>query len=110
MLLGDDWWTMREILLYLYSVSTTIHFFAIVVLPISLYWFGSNHSSKTVGIIGLSFLTVLFGLMCFIPFVTPENHEYVILPEVLYSGICFITLMIKWIPIVRRLPAEPLGG
>lgn len=86
---------MRETLLYLYSVSAKIHFVAIAALPILIYFFTSKRSSKTTGVIGLSLLTSLFGVMCFIPTVIPENHIYFIFPNVLYAGICAVALFFR---------------
>lgn len=97
---------MRETLLYLYSSSTTIHLIAIVALPISLYWLTSSKSSKTTGIIGLSLLTSFFVLMCFIPFVIPENHKYFIFPNVIYAGICAIALLVKLAPFATASPPK----
>ena len=101
---------MKETLLFLYSVSTTIFAISIFMLPIALYWLVSKKCSKATGVVGISILTSLFALMSFIPLVIPENHKYFIFPSLLYVGVCFAALLIKLFSPTIALPPGESGG
>ena len=84
---------MKDFLLYLYSISTSIFAVSLFAFPLAIYYLTLKATPKAIGVIGLTTISLFFGMTCFIPLVLPENHHYDILPNFSYVFLGFSALL-----------------